>query len=173
MTVKTWWLATSKNEGHCSYEELKYRKILAQGWPKLGDLDTLYKTYIKYKIENKLIDNINNLRSYVYNNSPENRNAGNIITNLFKFKEGDLVVCTEGETVRGIARLGENPKYRFDDGNGLYEYAQTISPIAEWVDWNINIAGKPPSPSSMGPVGIEGLVKDRQLVIDAWEKLKA
>lgn len=45
--MNIWWLATSKNEGHCSYNELKYRKILAQGWPNLGDLSAHYQIEMK------------------------------------------------------------------------------------------------------------------------------
>jgi hypothetical protein len=37
--MSTWWLAISKK--HTSYNELKHRKVIAQGWPDLGDLRTL------------------------------------------------------------------------------------------------------------------------------------
>lgn len=55
-----------------------------------------------------------------------------------------MVLCTEGESVRGIAKVGVNPKYRYDNGSGLYEYAQTIYPVTEWKDWNVKLAGPLP-----------------------------
>ena len=39
--MNIWWLATAKNDGYCSYNELKYRKVLAQGWSQIGDLRAL------------------------------------------------------------------------------------------------------------------------------------
>jgi hypothetical protein len=162
-----WWLATSKNEGHCSYNELKYRKVLAQGWPKLGDLTAL----IPVKDEGKFKEIINQFVNYVYDDWKDERDPGRIILNLLKFRENDLVLCTEGQTVKGIAKVGANPKYRYDNGDGLYEYAQTISPIAEWKDWDTNLAGPPPPTKAMGPVGINHYGGDEQIITQAWEKI--
>ena len=36
--MPTWWLAIDRNQENTSYEELKRRKVVAQGWPDLGDL---------------------------------------------------------------------------------------------------------------------------------------
>ena len=162
-----WWLATSKNEGHCSYNELKYRKILAQGWPLLGDLSAL----LPVKNEDSFKKIINELVEYVYDGWKDERDPGRVILNLLKFREGDLVLCTEGESVMGIAKVGANPKYRYDNGSGLHEYAQTIYPVTEWKDWDVNLAGKPPSTKAMGPVGINHYGGDKQVLLDAWKKL--
>lgn len=59
-----WWLAVSKNEGHCSYEELKYRKILAQGWPGIGNLEALVSPKIRDEEQFKTI--VNSLIDYAY-----------------------------------------------------------------------------------------------------------
>ncbi len=161
-----WWLATSKKKGHCSYNELKYRKILAQGWPALGDLSAR----LPVKDEGNFKKIINELVESVYKGRKNPRDPGRIILNLLKFRENDLVLCTEGVSVKGIAKLGANPKYRYDNGAGLYEYAQTISPVAEWKDWDVGLAGPPPSTSAMGPVGIThyGGTQD---ILAAWGKL--
>jgi hypothetical protein len=37
--MATWWLAIDKN--YTSYAELKHRKVVAQGWPDIGNLLTL------------------------------------------------------------------------------------------------------------------------------------
>lgn len=37
--MATWWLAIDKN--FTSYAELKHRKIIAQGWPDIGNILTL------------------------------------------------------------------------------------------------------------------------------------
>ena len=164
--MDVWWLATSKNEGHCSYNELKYRKVLAQGWSDLGDLST----FLPIQNNNKFNELINQMVDYIYH-AYDDRDPGRILSNLISFKEGDLVVCTEGRNVIGIAEVGKNPKYRFDNGSGLYEYAQTISPINEWKDWDVKIAGVPPNTGTMGPIGITHVNKDKNLVINAWKKL--
>ena len=166
--MAVWWLATSKNEGHCSYNELKYRKVLAQGWPALGDLSAFLPISNLEKFNNLIAT----LVDYVYEYD-DKRGPGRILSNLINFDEGDLVVCTEGRSVKGIAKVGKDPEYRFDDGGGLYEYAQTIYPVTEWRDWDVKIAGTPPDTGTMGPIGITHMNKDSQRVIDAWEKLSS
>jgi len=162
-----WWLATSKNEGHCSYNELKYRKILAQGWPALGDLSALLP--VKDEVNFKKI--INELVEYVYNGWKEPRDPGRVILNLLKFRENDLVLCTEGVSVKGIAKLGADLKYRYDNGAGLYEYAQTIYPVTEWKDWDVGLAGPRPPTKARGPAGINRYGGVESVISDAWGKL--
>jgi len=36
--MSVWWLAIAENEGHATYQQLKERRVVAQGWPDLGDL---------------------------------------------------------------------------------------------------------------------------------------
>ena len=163
-----WWLATSKNEGHCSYDELKSRQVLAQGWPCIGNLEAL----IPVTDEGLFITRINQMVKCKYSHV-ERRNPGRIIKNLVSFEEGDLVLCTEGKAVKGIARVGANTEYRYDNGvvPNKYEYAQTMGPIVEWKDWNIRLAGNPPPTKAMGPVGIDHYRRDEQIIKDAWSRL--
>ncbi len=162
-----WWLATSKNEGHSSYNELKYRKILAQGWSVIGDLSALLPVRDRSKF--KII--IDKLVDYA-DGSEDERGPGRIILNLLDFREDDYVLCTEGETVKGIAKVGPAPKYRYDNGAGSFEYAQTIYPVTEWKDWNVQLAGPPPPTKAMGPVGINHYGGGEQDIEDAWRKLQ-
>ncbi|MGB3919264.1 MAG: hypothetical protein WBL07_17660 [Thiothrix litoralis] len=165
--MSIWWLATSKNEGHCSYDELKNRKLLAQGWSALGDLSKLRSLI---NDENNFKNTINKMVEDTYDCWIDKRNPGRIILNLLKFRENDIVICTEGTTVMGMAKVGKNPQYRYDNGDGKYEYAQTIYPVSEWKDWNTKIV-TPPTTSTMGPVGINRYGKNNQEIMDAWEKL--
>jgi len=146
---------------------LKYRKVLAQGWPKIGDLSALIPIKDAAKF-NKLIGG---LVDYCYDGWNDPRDPGRILSNLIKFKEGDLVVCTEGRSIMGIAKVGKDPKYNFDDGDGRYEYAQTIYPVTEWQDWDTTIVGTPPSSGTMGPNGITLMGSSSQVIIDAWVAL--
>lgn len=165
--MNIWWLATAQNDGYCSYNELKYRKILAQGWPQLGDLSVLLPLT---KNEEQFQETINNLVESVYNGFKDSRNPGRIILNLLKIQKNDLVLCTEGRTVKGIAKITSEPNYRYDDGGGQHEYAQTIFSVTDWVDWDESVVA-PPSTSTRGPVGIQQFQGDKQVIVDAYEKL--
>ena len=165
--MNIWWLATSKNEKHCSYNELKQRNLLAQGWSELGDLSHLLPLF---EDENNFKNTINEMVKETYNGWIDTRNPGRIILNLLKFNENDLVIVTEGTTVMGITKVGKNPQYSYNNGSDKYEYAQTISSIKEWKDWNTTIV-TPPTTSTRGPIGINHYGKNKQELIDAWEKL--
>lgn len=165
--MNIWWLATAENDGYCSYNELKHRKVLAQGWSQLGDLSVLLPLI---KHEGQFQETINNLVECVYDGFKDSRNPGRIILNLLKMRQSDLVLCTEGETVKGIAKITSEPKYRYDDGGGQYEYAQTIFPITDWVDWDESVVSLPTT-AARGPVGINRFNGDKQAILDAYEKL--
>jgi hypothetical protein len=117
MTV--WLLAIDRD--YCSYEELKYRKVIAQGWSKIGDLSPL----LPLKERNKFKEIITNYVSYVYDGWDDKRDPGRIMLNLLSMKQGDYVICCEGETVRGIAKLSNKVEYDYQNPF-LYEYAQAI-----------------------------------------------
>ena len=143
MTV--WLLAIDKN--HCSYEELKYRNVIAQGWPSIGDLSPL----LPVKNEAKFREIIINLVSYFYEGWNDQRNPGRIMLNLVSMKPGDFVICCEGESIRGIAKISKNAEYHFQSPH-LYEYAQCMCPVSEWKDIDNDNHGI--KVKSMGPVGI-------------------
>ena len=39
--MAVWWCAIDKNKGWATYDELKARNVIAQGWPNLGNLSDL------------------------------------------------------------------------------------------------------------------------------------
>ena len=161
MTI--WLLAIDKE--YCSYKELKFRKILAQGWSAIGDLSPL----LPVKDEEKFKEIINNYVNYVYDGWSDSRDPGRgrIILNLTKFKKDDYVICCEGESVKGIAHITEELTYNYDNPK-LYEYNQVMFPVAEWkdiVDDKHGIKLK-----SMGPVGIQKYGGDASAITSLFSK---
>lgn len=157
--MAVWLLAIDRE--YSSYEELKYRKVLGQGWSKIGDLSPL----LPVKSEQKFREVITSYVSYVYDDREDSRDPGRIILNLNKFSNGDYVICCEGESVRGIAKLTEPVKYHYDNPK-LYEYAQVIYPVTTWVDLTEN--GKIKI-KSMGPVGIQRYGGDVEHIASFFE----
>jgi hypothetical protein len=45
--MRVWWLTINRAMGN-SYLGLKYRMVMAQGWPKLGDLSILTVNFADY-----------------------------------------------------------------------------------------------------------------------------
>jgi len=141
--MQIWLLAIDKK--YCSYEELKYRKVLAQGWPNIGGLSH----FLPVKNENKFKEIIKSFVEYFY--SGEKHKVDSIILNLTKFSKGDYVICCEGETVKGIAKITEELSYYYDNSK-LYEYAQTVYPVKKWKDVKM---GHKIKIKSRGPNGIQ------------------
>lgn len=125
---------------------MKYRKVIAQGWPCIGDLSPL----LPVKNASKFREIIINYVSYFYNGWDDERGPGRIMLNLVSMKTGDYVICCEGESIRGIAKFTEDVKYHFQNPN-LYEYAHCMCPVRDWKDMNSNHSIKL---KAMGPVGI-------------------
>ncbi|SGY97425.1 hypothetical protein [Moritella viscosa] len=159
MTI--WLLAIDKE--HCSYEELKFRKVLAQGWSKIGDLSAL----LPVKNQDKFKEIINNYISYVYDGWYDSRDPGRIMLNLNKFKLGDYVICCEGESVKGVAKITEDLSYNYDNPK-LYEYNQVVFPVTEWRDITVSSHGI--KLKSMGPVGIQKYGGDASTVTSLFGK---
>jgi len=127
--MKTWWLAVDKNGGHSSYTEFKHRKIVAQGWSKLGNLDLLKKCLPNnkrefFKIIQLLGDVAYKSASWWLNKDKNATRCPTVMWNLMKVKKGDLIVAIEGATVKGICEMTADgvESYRYDNS---YEYAQT------------------------------------------------
>jgi hypothetical protein len=177
--MNTYWLAVDTD--HSSYLELKYRKVVAQGWSGLGDLVSLKPFHPNHK--KQFIQNIQVLGDISYNGADwwknKDRNAKRcpfVIYNLMKLKKGDLIVALEGRTVKGVCQMPSNSldlpsndlvgSYRFDKG---FEYAHTVGFGAKWIDWNEGIFGFTPTAPSKGVLGVKNLRNDRDAVIKAWE----
>jgi hypothetical protein len=97
--MTTWWLAIDRQ--HTSYEELKHRKVVAQGWPDLGNLVTLC-TLVGAGDRNAFIQTVAALDRIGYGTATH---ADRVMWDLLNMRAGDLVVGIEGTTVRGICEL--------------------------------------------------------------------
>lgn len=169
---------------YSSYEELKKRRVVAQGWSDTGDLSNLFG-----QPEN------------IIRNDPRIKSQGDdpprIFANLlYWIKPGDLVIACEGTRVKGICEIGSVINYCYDldgkisgvnpkdfdykpyekikDAKGFFEYANCLYSV-DWIDWSIfqeNTKLKPPSIAGQGVRGIVTCRQDPESILDAWRKYK-
>lgn len=164
--MSIWWLAISKQ--HTSYNELKGRKVVAQGWPKLGNLVTLLPL-VSAGDKNTFINTIKALEQIAYGATTS---GADVLWTLLNLRAGDVIVGVEGIIVKGICELKMDgwDSYRLDEPD-IFEYAQTIEFGVEWVDWDTNDFGPPPT--TPAPInGVAGLRNESQRIITAWEEYK-
>lgn len=165
--MNTYWLAIDTK--YTSYLELKHRKVIAQGWPDLGDL-TLLSKLVKTNNRKEFIAIVETLEIISYG---DKSHAATVMWNLLNMKRGDLIVGIEGTTVKGICQLNKNGdesyKYLFPH---VYNYAQTIGFSVEWEDWDSSKFGFTPTPPAQSVQGIAGLVQESSKVIDFWRNYK-
>jgi hypothetical protein len=173
--MRTYWSGIDVQ--HTCYDELKHRKVIAQGWRDLGDLTSLLGPL--YDEEEMFKQVIQWMGDAAYSQdwwseAGETRadreldRAPAVMWNLLHLRGGDLVVGVEGTTVRGICQVTEDARtsYRYDD---LYEYAQTVSRGVEWIDWTEERFGPPPQVSAQSELGIRNLSSQSDAVVDAWK----
>lgn len=166
-----WWLALDLN--HTSYEEVKHRKVIAQGWPEIGDLRTLYSIAKEPTNEQLFKSVIHELARLHYGDGARNvERAPDPMWNLSQVRQDDLIVGIEGTKVRGICQAGKDAitSYRFDDSK-FYNYAQTVCAPVKWRDWDSAKMGEPPRAPGQSVLGIVRLRSEQERVIEAWNKL--
>lgn len=161
--MATWWLAIDRQ--YTSYDELKHRKMVAQGWPDLGNLLTLCPL-VQGGERNAFIDAVGALERIAYGNSSH---AARVTWDLLSMKAGDLVVGIEGTSVKGICELRVNgwESYRYQSPEA-YNHAQTIGFPVDWVDWNPQVFGFTPTAPAQSVQGVAGLQNESQRVADVW-----
>ena len=165
--MSTWWLAIDKQ--YTSYLELKYRKVVAQGWPDLDDLRTLCPLVTNPNNFDLFQQVVGELEKIVYGSAK----SPNIMWNLMRIQIDDLVIGIEGTVVKGICQMTKNGSESYNyDYRGAYNYAQTVGFPVKWIDWDPNIFGFVPNPPAQSVSGIARLVNQHQPVVDAWNKYK-
>ena len=165
--MSVWWLAIDLR---CSsYQELKHRKVVAQGWAALGDLTGLCPL-VGAGNEPEFKQAVACLETIAHGGATH---AARVMWDLLRIQRGDLVVGIEGITVKGICQLQNNgwESYRlfFPD---VYEYANTIGFPVDWVDWNLAALGPPPTSPAQGVQGVAGLRNQAQQLERLWQQIK-
>ena len=162
--MATWWLALGPAGAFTSYDEIKTRRVVAQGYRRVGDL-TRFLPLVMAGHQQPFEQEITNLGAIAFPGEPPPPPMLNL-WKLLRIRKGDLIVGRVGAEVVGICQATQNGwhSYRYDPA---YEYAQTISYPVNWVDWMNLGAGDPP----IGPgivAGVLNLVEARERVTDAW-----
>ena len=164
--MNTWWLAIDRS---CtSYQELKHRKVVAQGWNDLGDLRTLCPIVVDQSNWDMFRNIIETLARKFYGpTSNEVNRSPTVMWNLLKIEAGDVIVGIEGTDVKGFCQIKNNgwDSYKYND-TGVYEYSQTVGFPVDWIDWDANRFGFTPNPPAQSVQGLEGLRKESQKLID-------
>jgi hypothetical protein len=103
-----WWCAIDTNQGHATYDELKARHVVAQGWSDLGDLSTLVgqpqdriKEAVAEKAKATRFEEMKDSAIRVFVNLLSATRAGDVVG----IKAGALVVGMEGTSVKGICEI--------------------------------------------------------------------
>ncbi|MCV6587411.1 MAG: hypothetical protein OIF57_00070 [Marinobacterium sp.] len=165
--MNIWWLAIDRE--YTSYEELKYRKVVAQGWPKFGDLSLLIPL-VGNNYKNEFIAALGAIEKIRYNCSSH---AARVMWSLLSMKKGDLVIGIEGTKVRGICQIECDAKESYKlESPERFEYDQTVSSGVKWYDWKEKMLGAPPSAPAQSVPGIARLQKEHDYVLSAWIKYK-
>lgn len=159
-----WWLAVDTS--YCSYAELKARKVVAQGWPRLGDLSAYARMASNAANRDMFEAGISRLCVERYGDDDGKASKG--LWRFFQIAAGDLVVALEGTTVRGMTRMGT------DAASGYwldvrYHYAQSIGNAQEWIDWDLRTSRTPTAPAQ-SVLAAAQIQKERDLVFAAWAR---
>jgi hypothetical protein len=168
-SMKVWWMTIYLPSGS-SYLELKHRKVIAQGWRRLGDLSSVAQYFDDYWRNNRTqFEELLKLLATPPNYPTTEPSLLNLY-DLFNMEEGDLVIAVENDqninTVKGICQIEESgwQSYCYDSPEA-FSYAHTVGFPVMWVDWaEMNIA--PPVTPTVIP-GVQAL-ESSQAIIDAW-----
>lgn len=168
--MDVWWLALDTE--YTSYLELKRRRVIAQGWPQVGDLSALVPLAGTPANSPEFDGKFRQLAASTY--GPGARDFFRSTKMMRKFlgvRQGDLFVGIEGRRVKGICQLERSVRdtYRLDDVR-KFNYAQTYGYPVDWIDWNPAILGRPPVAPAQSVLAIRGLRAERQLVMTAWSR---
>jgi len=124
-----------------SYEELKNRNVVAQGWYDSKDLSFL----------SDLSENIYDYLSLIpdVKGSPSGNNA---FRNLFRgIKSGHIILGLEGNEIKGICEIPNDYIYVYDT---QYQYSNAIFPV-NWINWEDFCSNK--NIARQGGQGVKGI----------------
>lgn len=121
-----------------SYEELKARHVVAQGWSSSGDLSFLVE------------DDVSQYISAICQECryQDEGTLSRVLNVLKGVQPGVVFVATEGMEIKGICEIPPKFSYVYD---GDYEYANAVFPV-EWVDWSAFCSSMTQMNRSPGPM---------------------
>lgn len=148
-----------------SYDELKRRHVVAQGWSPTGD--------VSFLMDENDIEKYAKVAQYLceraYECDIKFDQLKNVLAVLTKARPGDVFIATEGESIKGICELPQDFLYVYSD-EGCLEYANSIYPV-RWVDWKEFCDGTSTINRSPGPMKrIKNEVAS--YVMENWESYK-
>ena len=108
--------ACSLDIDYTSYEEVKSRNVIAQGWSNSGDV-SFFKEEANLDVYLGLIKGDNSKR--------------NAFNELFKVQAGDVFIAFEGARIAGICEVPDDFEYVYQSE---YEYSNAVFPV-KWIDW--------------------------------------
>lgn len=178
--MNVWWLGVKTK--YCTFEELKERHVVAQGWPHLGDLREVF-----FLGQNPANEALFKAEIETIFGEPGGDNAPDPFWNLSQIKAGDLVVAAEGVTVKGICRVKVDAwsSYQFQPtwarvrrdvwsskvDTVQVNYAQTVCGPVQWRMWSKTILGDSPKAGRQGVYGCQQVRKEYDSFVEAWKKL--
>ncbi|GHT77768.1 hypothetical protein FACS189464_0020 [Bacteroidia bacterium] len=151
-----------------SFEELKQRCVVAQGWSDSGDLSFL-------------TESAENLDKFLPLFNQGEQSGTNAFNQFFRsIKTGDIILGLEGNSIKGIGEIPNDFIYFFDDertdnGEYKYHYRNCVFPVT-WVDWK-DFCTDEKLWKQHGRVGASGIVNCNendinQYIEQYWEHYK-
>ena len=123
-----------------SYNELKQRRVVANGWSATGDLSHLFRMP-DIDVWNQSIQEVwDDMQDEPKPQELRYRRAMYALLNIHGLEADDIVVAYEGAQPKGVCVISDCALYKYDNGDGDFEYANCLYPVY-WIDININISG--------------------------------
>ncbi len=105
---------------YATYEELKQRHVVAQGWSEFGDLTFL-------------LDQSEDIEEYLPRITYGSQGGKNTFKQLFRrINSGDIILALEGNQIKGIAEIPDEFTYCYDS---KFDYSNSLFPVT-WIDWD-------------------------------------
>jgi len=162
-----WWVSLATE--FVTYRQVKVRKVVAQGWPQLGDLSDIVGLASDPDNRSQFETVIRERAAEVYGSSSvELDRAPGSLWRLLRIQAGDLVVAAQGTTVVGLAQVPRSgwEAYQFEE---RFSYAQAVGGPVEWIDWSFVTHG--PSPAAPRRLlGVKAIGEARERILDAWTR---
>lgn len=163
--MKCWWCAIDTENS--SYEELKHRKVIAQGWPGTGSLESVLALVPRHQdVFESIVQQLGDVAygdSEIWSKQREPSAVPRVFWNLLGIDRGDVVVALEGRSIRGLSII-QNPARECYRYRSEYEYGHEIAYPVEWVDASEIEGIAEVIPPAQSVQGVRGLEKQGDLV---------